>query len=55
MSSDGVCYVGDVDSVEVLVVAGGLQEDLVVQVVQVSRHKHVQVAHNLQNVKALRN
>ena len=48
--------VGDVpyiDSVKVLVVAGRLHEDLVVQVVEVARDKHVQVAHDLQNIQAL--
>lgn len=43
----------DVDCVEMLVVAGVLYEDLVVQVVLVLGHKNVNVTHDFQNVQTL--
>lgn len=43
----------DVDCVEMLVVAGVLYEDLVVQVVLVLGHKDVNVTHDFQNVQTL--
>jgi hypothetical protein len=49
----GVCDVSDVDGVEVLVVGRALHKDLVVEVVQVLGHKHVDVAHDFQNIQTL--
>lgn len=53
MRADGVGDVLDGDGVEVLVVAGGLNEELLVKVVEVVAHKHVDVTHYLQHVHAL--
>lgn len=40
----------NVDGVEVFVVAGTLNEDLVVEVVQVFGHKHMDVTHDLKDI-----
>lgn len=48
--------IGDVldgDSVEMFVLTGGLHKELLVQVVQVMLHKHVDVAHDLQHIHTL--
>lgn len=39
--------------VEVFVVAGGLNEELLVEVVQVVAYKHMDVAHDLQHIYTL--
>lgn len=54
MCTDRVGNVADVDCVKMLVVAGVLYEDLVVQVVLVLRHKDVNVTHDFQNVQTLK-
>lgn len=54
MCTDRVGDVADVDCVKMLVVAGVLYEDLVVQVVLVLRHKDVNVTHDFQNVQTLK-
>ena len=53
MGADGVGYVPDVDGVEVLAVGRPLHKELVVEVVAVVDHKHVNVPHYLQHIKPL--
>lgn len=54
MCADRVGDVANVNCVEMLVVAGVLYEDLVVQVVLVLGHKDVNVTHDFQNVQTLK-
>ena len=51
--SDRIGNVPDVDGIEVLVLAIGFHENLVIQVVQVIGHKDVNVSHDFQDIQAL--
>ena len=53
MCSDRIGNVPNVDGIEVLVLAIGFHENLVIQVVQVIGHKDVNVAHDFQHIQAL--
>lgn len=51
--SDGVGNVTNIDCVQMLIRRRFLDENLVIQIVQVLGHKHMDVSHNFQNIKAL--
>ena len=53
VGADRVRYMPDVDSVEVFVVTGSLDEDLVVEVVEKLGHENVNIPHDLQHIQTL--
>lgn len=53
MCANRVGYVLNGDSTEMFVFADSLHEELLVQVVQVVLHKHMNVAHDLQYIHTL--
>lgn len=53
MRADGISNVLDGDSVQMLVVAGGFHKKLLVQIIQIVLHKHVNITHDLQDIHSL--
>lgn len=55
MGSNRICNVTDVNRVQMLVVTSFFNEDLIVQVIQIFGHKHVDVSHDFENIQSLAN
>ena len=53
MCTYGVCYVPNIDCVEMFIVTGSLHEDLVVQVIEKLGDKDVDIPHDFKHIQAL--
>ena len=53
MCTYGICYVADVDCVEMFIITGSLYKNLIVQVVQELGDEDVNIPHDFQHIQPL--